>query len=147
MLLLKPAYPRYADCDIASLKPSESTRTNFVTCYEVYTVADYFALSPLTKIALDTLTAEFNSKLGPIQLQYEFASDWLPELCEAIRLVYADTPLSDRELTPIRAAFVGFCTRRGSTSSKTPSFPGFWMRRHPRLRWTCSARCATSVIS
>lgn len=95
-------------CDIASLKPANTSRTHLVTCYEVYTVADYFNLSPLAKIALDTLTAEFDAKLGPIQLQYEPSDEWLPELCEAIRLVYADTPVSDTSLTPIRTAFLTF---------------------------------------
>jgi hypothetical protein len=96
-------------CDIPSLKSSAPpTKTNFVTCYEVYTVADYFALAPLAKIALDTLAAEFDARLGPNQLQYESAAEWLPELCEAIRLVYADTPLPDANLTPIRRAFVSF---------------------------------------
>lgn len=95
-------------CDIASLKPPGTTKTNFVICYEVYTVADYFALTSLARIALDALTAEFDAKLGPIQLQYESSADWFPEFFEAIRLVYADTPLSDRTLSPIRAAFLGF---------------------------------------
>ena len=80
-----------------------------MTCYEVYTVADYFALSSLAKIALDTLTSEFDSKIGPIQLQYESSADWLPELCDAIRLVYADAPLGDTgTLSPIRTAFLNF---------------------------------------
>ncbi|KAK4118675.1 hypothetical protein N657DRAFT_583296 [Parathielavia appendiculata] len=96
-------------CNIPTLKPDTPTKTTFVTCYEVYTVADYFALSSLAKIALDTLTAEFDSKLGPIQLQYESSSDWLPELCEAIRLVYADAPVGDTgNLSSIRAAFLSF---------------------------------------
>ena len=74
-------------------------------------MADYFTLAPLRKMALDTLTSEFDSKLGPLQLQQESAAEWLPELCEAIRLVYTHDhyPVgSTRDLTPIRAAFVGF---------------------------------------
>lgn len=95
-------------CDIASLKPAEATKTNFVRCYEVYTVADFFALSPLAQIALDTLAAEFNAKLGPIQLQHEPA-DWLPELCDAIRLAYADAVLGDTgHQSPIRTALLTF---------------------------------------
>jgi hypothetical protein len=94
-------------CDIPTLKVGD-TKTNFAICYEVYTVADYFALSPLVKIALDTLANDFDYKLGLIQLQYQSSVDWLPELFEAIRLVYADTPLPDNSLTPIRAAFVSF---------------------------------------
>ena len=74
-------------------------------------MADYFALAPLRKIALDTLTAEFDSKIGPLQLQQDTAAEWLPELCDAIRLVYTHDhyPVDNTcDLTPIRAAFVGF---------------------------------------
>ncbi|KAK4113135.1 POZ domain-containing protein [Canariomyces notabilis] len=101
-------------CDIPSLKPSRDTKTHFVTCYEVYTVADYFSLTPLATIALKTLTAEFDAKLGPIQRQYESSSDWLPELFEAIRLVYgcgdsaSPPPINDLSLTPIHRAFLSF---------------------------------------
>ncbi|KAK3343294.1 BTB/POZ protein [Neurospora tetraspora] len=105
-------------CDISALSPT--TKTNFVSCFEVYTVGDYFALSSLTKIALDTLTTEFDSKVAPLQLNYDSGSptsdgngvspDWLPELFEAIRLVYNEVPLSDTaHTTPrIRAAFLSF---------------------------------------
>lgn len=92
-------------CDIPKLRPG--TKTNFVTCYEVYTVGDYFNMDSLVNIALETLTSEFDSKLGPMQLQYE-TPDWLDELFEAVKLVYQDTPLSDASSTPIRTAFVSF---------------------------------------
>jgi hypothetical protein len=115
-----------AVCNIPALKPGTPAKTNFVTCYEVYTVADYFALSPLAKIALDALTAEFDSKLGPIQLQYESSSDWLPELCEAIRLVYADVPLNDTtHLSPIRAAFLNFVHTARFYFLQNPDFNKF----------------------
>ncbi len=64
-------------------------------------------MSALAKIALDTLAAEFDSHLGPMQLQYE-PVDWLNEFFEAIQLVYLDTPISDTSTTPIRSAFVEF---------------------------------------
>ncbi|KAK0736633.1 BTB/POZ protein [Apiosordaria backusii] len=96
-------------CDIATLKgPEKTTKTNFVTSFEVHSIADFFALTPLAKIALDTLTAEFDSKLPAIQLQHETCEEWLPELCDAIRLVYEDIPISDRTMTPMRQAFVSF---------------------------------------
>ncbi|KAK3320257.1 BTB/POZ protein [Cercophora scortea] len=93
-------------CDISALRPN--TKTNFVICYEVYTVADYFAMDPLVKIALDTLNAEMQTKLGPIQLLHE-PSDWLDELFEAIKLVYEDThPGDTTPMTQIRSAFLNF---------------------------------------
>lgn len=105
-------------CDIPALSPT-TAKTNFVSCFEVYTVGDYFALFSLTKIALDTLTVEFDSKIAPLQLNYDsgtptsesgISPDWLPELFEAIRLVYADIPLFDTSHTAprLRAAFLSF---------------------------------------
>ena len=96
-------------CDISTLRPS-SSQTNFVTCIEVYTVADYFAMDPLVKIALDTLAAEFDSKLSAMQIQYEASDSWIGELFEAIRLVYQETGSlpSTTPSTPIRKAFVDF---------------------------------------
>ncbi|EGO54885.1 hypothetical protein NEUTE1DRAFT_125004 [Neurospora tetrasperma FGSC 2508] len=105
-------------CDIPALSPN--TKTNFVSCFEIYTVGDYFALVSLTRIALDTLNAEFDAKTAPLQLHYDSGSsasdgngvspDWLPELFEAIRLVYSDVPLTDiSHPTPgIRATFLSF---------------------------------------
>ncbi|KAK4246817.1 hypothetical protein C7999DRAFT_41797 [Corynascus novoguineensis] len=115
-------------CDIPSMKPSEKMKTNFVTCYEVYTVADYFGLSAMAQIALDTLSAEFDNLLGPIQVHYESAADWLPELCEAIRRVYAHDHTavqSARQLTPIRAAFVGFAHTARFYFLQDPDFNRF----------------------
>ncbi|KAK3690246.1 BTB/POZ protein [Podospora appendiculata] len=68
-------------CDILALRADAATKTKFVVCYEVYTVADYFAMDSLR---------------------------WLDELFEAIKLVYQDTPLHDTTTTTIRAAFVNF---------------------------------------
>jgi hypothetical protein len=79
-------------CDIPKLKPAR--KTQFLTCIEVYTIGDYFAMAPLTKIALDTLSSEFDSKIGPMQLSYE-AIDSMDELLDAIMHVYQDIPLSD----------------------------------------------------
>ncbi|KAK3503236.1 hypothetical protein B0T13DRAFT_394127 [Neurospora crassa] len=105
-------------CDIPALSPH--TKTNFVSCFEVYTVGDYFALASLTRIALDTLNAEFDAKIAPLQLHYDSGSsasdgngvspDWLPELFEAIRLVYNEVTLTDTSPpTPgIRATFLSF---------------------------------------
>ncbi|KAK3367794.1 hypothetical protein B0H63DRAFT_515560 [Podospora didyma] len=92
-------------CDIATLRTG--TKTNFVTCIDVYTVVDFFTMDPLVEIALSTLAAELDAKLGVIQLQYD-AVDWLDELFDAMRLVYQDTPVTDKSMTPIRAAFVNF---------------------------------------
>ncbi|KAK0750317.1 hypothetical protein B0T18DRAFT_408634 [Schizothecium vesticola] len=39
-------YINTGTCDIPSLRPA--VKTNFITCYEVYTVADFFALDSLT---------------------------------------------------------------------------------------------------
>ncbi|KAK4182685.1 BTB/POZ protein [Podospora australis] len=98
-------------CHIPSLKGKSTRKTNFVTSIEVYTVADFFQLAPLVKIALDTLSAEFDAKLPAIQIEQKPAGDWLPEFFEAIGLIYADTPLCGTTMTPmtpIRTAFVAF---------------------------------------
>ncbi|KAH8903751.1 POZ domain-containing protein [Coniochaeta sp. PMI_546] len=101
-------------CDIAKLQPAR--KTQFLTCIEVYTIGDYFAMTPLTKIALDTLIADFDSKLGPIQLTCE-PIDYMDELLVAIKLVYQDIPLNDTTYDPraatttsnaLRVAFLNF---------------------------------------
>jgi len=101
-------------CDISELKPER--KTQFLTCIEVFTIADYFAMTPLTKIALDTLKSDFDSKIGPMQLSYE-PIDYLDELMEAIKLVYHDIPLTDTNCnsstansngSAVRTAFVNF---------------------------------------
>ncbi|KAK0724207.1 BTB/POZ protein [Lasiosphaeris hirsuta] len=98
-------------CDIPALRPG--SKTNFVTCYEVHTVADYFAMTSLAKIALDTLAADFDARLGPVQMQYE-PVDWLDELFETVKLIYQDVPLTDTSAlsssssSPIRHALVTF---------------------------------------
>ncbi|KAK0611319.1 BTB/POZ protein [Immersiella caudata] len=84
-------------CDIPTLNPNQ-TKTNFVTCYEVFTIADYFAMGALGQIALITLISELEAKLGPMQLQHE-PVDWLDELFDAIKLIYHDIPLDDRTRT------------------------------------------------
>ncbi|KAM7202982.1 BTB/POZ fold [Naviculisporaceae sp. PSN 640] len=98
-------------CEISSLR-RDGAVTNFITSIEVHTIADYFAMDTMVNIALETLYAEFDSKLGPIQLQYEPSDDWIEELFEAIRLVYADIslPLSppSKDTSPIRSAFLSF---------------------------------------
>ncbi|KAK0610665.1 BTB/POZ protein [Bombardia bombarda] len=103
-------------CDIPTLKLD--TTTNFITCYEVYTVADYFAMSPLADIALDTLKAELDSKLAPLQMQgpaeYHPSSEWFDELFEAIRLIYQDVAAnvaynnSSNPASQIRAVIINF---------------------------------------
>lgn len=108
-------------CDIAKLKPAR--KTQFLTCIEVYTIGDYFAMAPLTAIAMQTLQSDFDSKIGPIQLSYE-PIDYMDELLDAIRLVYQDIPLtntscdasaaaSSTSSSALRAAFVNFvfCAR------------------------------------
>lgn len=105
-----------------------------MACYEVYTVADYFALTPLAQLAIDALTAEFDSKLGSIQLQYAPSSDWLPELYDAIRLVYADVPLGDTSTpSPIRAAFLTFIHTARFYFLQDPDFNRFLDEEAPVL--------------
>jgi hypothetical protein len=98
-------------CYIPKLKPAR--KTQFLTCIEVYTIGDYFAMTPLTKIALDTLKSDFDNKTGPMQLSYE-PIDYMDELLDAIKLVYRDIPLADANCdaanssSALRAAFVSF---------------------------------------
>ena len=102
-------------CDIVKLRPAR--KTQFITCIEVYTIGDYFAMTPLTKIAMDTLTSDFDTKIGPMQLSYE-PVDYMDELLDAIKLVYQDVPLSDTTCdtttgtsggsNALRSVFVGF---------------------------------------
>lgn len=69
-------------------------------------------MDPLVKIALDTLAAEFDSKLAAMQIQYEPSDSWISDLFEAIRLVYQEMgslPSSPSiPSTPMRQAFVNF---------------------------------------
>ncbi|KAK4441916.1 BTB/POZ protein [Podospora aff. communis PSN243] len=83
-------------CDISSLNPIPKTK--FITCYEVFTVADYFAMDPLADIAINALTADLESRLGPMQLQHQ-AVDWLEELFEVIRLIYQHMAIDDKTHT------------------------------------------------
>ncbi|OIW26251.1 POZ domain-containing protein [Coniochaeta ligniaria NRRL 30616] len=101
-------------CDIAKLMPTR--KTQFLTCIEVYTISDYFAMTPLAQIALDTLKSDFDSKTAPMQLSYE-PIDYMDELLDAIRLVYQDIPLTDTNCdtntatsssSALRTAFVHF---------------------------------------
>ncbi|KAK3936825.1 POZ domain-containing protein [Diplogelasinospora grovesii] len=92
-------------CDIPNLQPS--LKTLFVRCIEVYTIGDYFQMPQLAHFALCTLDTEFDSKLGPLQ-RYVFpppgahpsssgvdpSAEYLDELLDAIRLLYADLPFS-----------------------------------------------------
>lgn len=99
-------------CDISSLR-REGAVTNFITSIEVHTIADYFAMDTMVNTALETLAAELESKLAPIQLQYEPSDDWIEELFEAVRLVYADltlplSPPSSEDTSPIRSVFISF---------------------------------------
>lgn len=108
-------------CDIPSLRPS--AKTNFVTCYEVYTVADFFALDSLTTLALATLNADFDARLAPLQLRHDLSppksnddphqptDNWLDDFFETVRLVYQDTPPSDTGTTPIRTAVTNYTHR------------------------------------
>lgn len=88
-------------------------KTQFLTCIEVYTVGDYFAMTALSKIALDTLQADFDSKIGPMQLTYE-PIDYLDELLEALQLVYQHVPFTDTNCSSsdtgsaLRSAFLNF---------------------------------------
>ncbi|KAK4221137.1 BTB/POZ protein [Podospora fimiseda] len=95
-------------CDIRQLKPESEAETTFVTCYEVYKVADFFLIEGLVKIAMDTLDAEFSAKLPALQLAYDTVTNWLPEFFDAVRLVYADCYPGDTKMSPIRHAFVQF---------------------------------------
>ncbi|KAL2268030.1 hypothetical protein VTJ83DRAFT_2876 [Remersonia thermophila] len=68
-------------------------RDNFVACYNAYTVADYFGLSPLTELALDALGSEFDEILRHSQLRFKNASDWMPGFLSAVCLVWEDVPI------------------------------------------------------
>lgn len=95
----------------ARISHTSGDLTLFVVCHEIYTVADFFAVSPLATTALDALDEEFNNKLSFIQLFNAPADTWLPELFAALRLVYAHDPTAvdkSDEMSPIRAAFVRF---------------------------------------
>lgn len=101
-------------CDIAKLKPDR--KAHFLTCIEVYTIANYFAMTSLAKIALNTLRSDFDGKIGPMQLSNE-PIDYMDELLQAIQLVYQDIPLTDTNCNTstvnssggaLRAAFVNF---------------------------------------
>ncbi|KAK3314183.1 BTB/POZ protein [Apodospora peruviana] len=111
-------------CDIPTLRPG--TKTNFVTCYEVYTVADYFGLPALVRIALDALAAEFDARLPRLQLQGE-RPDYLDELFDAIELVYQHVPVPDtnRPHSPLRAAFLGFSFAARFVLVNIPAFRSF----------------------
>ncbi|KAK3290947.1 uncharacterized protein B0H64DRAFT_331528 [Chaetomium fimeti] len=109
------AYIYTGVCDIPSLQArlshTNGHKTPFVACYEIYTVADYFIVSPLVTIALNTLDGEFDGKLSPIQIHYKPADEWLGELFDALRLLYTHDPVvvdKATEMSPIRAAFVAF---------------------------------------
>ncbi|KAK1832921.1 BTB/POZ protein [Podospora conica] len=124
-------------CDIPSLHPS--TKTNFVTCYQVYTVADFFALDSLTALALATLNAEFDARLPSLQLHYELSPEkpqvpyepyeapenWLDDFFDTVRLVYQDTPVSDTGTTPIRTAVTNFTHRARFFFLQNPAFNAF----------------------
>ncbi|KAB5513159.1 BTB/POZ protein [Coniochaeta sp. 2T2.1] len=101
-------------CGISKIKPTH--KTQFLPCIEVFTIGDYFAMIPLTKIALDALKADFDTRIGPMQLGHE-QIDYMDELMDAIKLVYQDIPLTDtscntnsRDSTSnaLRTAFVNF---------------------------------------
>ncbi|KAK4209099.1 BTB/POZ protein [Rhypophila decipiens] len=99
-------------CDITALRDPTAT-TNFLICIQVYTVADYFAMQPLANIALDSLSAEFESKLASMQILHEIDPVWLAELVEAIRILYSDMSLPTGDplapdVSPIRSAFLLF---------------------------------------
>jgi hypothetical protein len=99
----------------------------------VYTIGDYFAMAPLSKIALDTLNAEFDSKIAPMQLSYE-PIDYMDELFEAIKLVYQDIPLTDTSCNTatatsssaaLRTAFVNFVFTARFFFLNNPDFSAF----------------------
>ena len=82
-------------CDIQGLRSAtsvpETRKTLFTICYEVYTVADYFAVDAMVEIALTTFVEEMQSRMAPVQLQYEEA-EWLDEFLEAVKLIYSHVP-------------------------------------------------------
>ncbi|KAK4164670.1 BTB/POZ protein [Cladorrhinum sp. PSN259] len=95
-------------CDIRHLKPQSESETTFVTCIEVYTVANFFGLDKLAEIAVQTLTSECNAKLPALQLAYDTVTNWLPDFFAAVRLVYADWVPGDVEMTLLQREFIRF---------------------------------------
>ncbi|KAK1753751.1 POZ domain-containing protein [Echria macrotheca] len=93
------------------------TKTNLVLCYEVYTVADYFAMDALATIAVDYFETELLSKAFAMQLRYN-ALHWLDEFFDVINEIYknispADTAATDPEKIAsdrIRAGLIKFIT-------------------------------------
>lgn len=86
-------------------------KTPFVVCYEIYTVADFFAATSLAAMALNTLVEGLDTKLEPLQLDQTAANEYLPELLDALRRLYTHDPTAvDRsdDMSPIRTAFVHF---------------------------------------
>ncbi|KAH6649339.1 hypothetical protein F5144DRAFT_596915 [Chaetomium tenue] len=102
-------------CDIPSwqekITHTRGHKTPFVVCYEIYTVADFFAATSLAAIALNTLEEGLDTKLGPLQLDQTAADECLPELLDALRRLYTHDPTAvDRsdDMSPIRTVFVRF---------------------------------------
>lgn len=119
-------------CDIPSwqgkLTHTNGHKTPFVACYEIYTVADFFAVSPLATIALNALRKGFDSNLGPIQLHHKGADKWLPEFLDALRRLYSHDPTAvdkSDDMSPIRAAFVRFAYTARFPLLEIPAFNRF----------------------
>lgn len=102
-------------CDVQGLRSPrsapETRKTPFAICYEVFAVADYFAMDALVEIVLATFADEMQGRVAPLQLQYEEA-EWLGELLEAVRLTYSDVAtLPDRgedgeDMSPLRKSIL-----------------------------------------
>ncbi|KAL1837793.1 hypothetical protein VTJ49DRAFT_3403 [Mycothermus thermophilus] len=67
--------------------------TNLNVYYDVYTAADYFALTPVTKLVLSTLQTEFDEILTHCQLQFKAESNWMPQFLEVVCLLWNDVPI------------------------------------------------------
>ncbi|KAL1837792.1 hypothetical protein VTJ49DRAFT_3402 [Mycothermus thermophilus] len=93
-------------CDPVSLRPSWALGTDFVSSCEMYAIADYFSITALGKMALNTLQDEFDTKLASIQLEYSATADWMPEFIEAVFCVWEDT--SKWNFPQVRSAFLTF---------------------------------------
>jgi uncharacterized membrane protein YgcG len=102
---------------------SPSATTDFITCVELYTIADYFGAVGLCDIALRSLQAEFAAKLGTIQLKFGNEAPWMTEFLEAARLAWADVPIEPEsyEATPSSPPTNPASNAPPNTPTPTPS--------------------------
>lgn len=88
-----------------------------MSCIDVYTVGNYFNMTPMTKIAMDNLTSDFDGKVGPMQ-QHDDPVDYMDERLNARKLVYQDVPFTDTNPAPYCRDFSTLFTPLDTTSCR-----------------------------